>query len=61
MVFGFAMAGISDPAMLLTVGVAAVMVRLGFDKDTLERKHPGWCGSCGRRLEGGRCPSCTRR
>ncbi|MGZ4335014.1 MAG: hypothetical protein ACXVRJ_12200 [Gaiellaceae bacterium] len=53
-------AGIMDPAALFTIGVAALMVILGLHNRGLELRRPtGWCGSCGRRLDGRRCRRCA--
>jgi hypothetical protein len=45
--------------LILTSGVAAVMVRLGIRTKLLERHRHGRCRACGRALDAGRCPHCV--
>jgi hypothetical protein len=58
MVFGSA--AIFGATTLLTLAIAALMLILGTGSSALElRRRTDWCGSCGRRLDGRRCPVCA--
>jgi hypothetical protein len=48
--------------LIVTAGVAAVMIRLGLSRGLLQlRRAPRRCPSCGRLIGGRVCGTCTGR